>query len=163
MDLLKRDDEYYMRMALREAQKAFDADEVPVGAVVVINDTIVARAYNQVEMLQDATAHAEILALTQASAAISNWRMEEATLYVTKEPCAMCAGAMVNSRVKKVVYAVADKRTGACGSAMDITGFNGMLHQVEVVSGVLQAEGLFMLQSFFQMKRQQKKAEKLNQ
>ncbi len=163
VDLLKRDDEYYMRMALREAQKAFDADEVPVGAVVVINDTIVARAYNQVEMLQDATAHAEILALTQASAAISNWRMEEATLYVTKEPCAMCAGAMVNSRVKKVVYAVADKRTGACGSAMDITGFNGMLHQVEVVSGVLQAEGLFMLQSFFQMKRQQKKAEKLNQ
>ena len=160
-NLLKRDDAYYMRQALREAQKAFEADEVPVGAVVVINDTIVAKAYNQVEMLNDATAHAEILAITQASAAINNWRMEEATLYVTKEPCAMCAGAMVNSRVKKVVFAVHDKRTGACGGALDITGYHGMLHNVEVVSGVLHDEALFMLQSFFQMKRQQKKVQKL--
>lgn len=161
-DVFKRGDEYFMRVALREAQKAFDADEVPVGAVIVIDDTIVAKAYNQVEMLKDATAHAEILAITQASAAIENWRMEEATLYVTKEPCAMCAGAMVNSRVKKVVYAVQDKRTGACGGALDVTGFEGMLHNVETVSGVLEDEALFMLQSFFQMKRQQKKAEKMS-
>lgn len=163
MNLLNRNDDYYMSVALREAQKAFDADEVPVGAVVVINDTIVARAYNQVEMLQDATAHAEILALTQAAATIKNWRMEEATLYVTKEPCAMCAGAMVNSRLKKVVFAVKDKRTGACGGALDITGFPGMLHQVETVAGILEEEALFMLQSFFQMKRQEKKAQKLQQ
>ncbi len=160
-DIFKRNDEYFMRVALREAQKAFDADEVPVGAVIVIDDTIVAKAYNQVEVLNDATAHAEILAITQASAAINNWRMEEATLYVTKEPCAMCAGAMVNSRVKKVVYAVEDKRTGACGGGLDVTGFPGMLHNVETVSGVLQEEALYMLQTFFQMKRQQKKAEKL--
>ncbi len=155
-NILEPTDEYYMSLALKQAEKAFQADEVPVGAVVVIDGEVVARAHNQVETLKDATAHAEILAITQASSKIGNWRMSEATLYVTKEPCAMCAGALVNSRCKRVVFAVSDKRSGACGGALDVTGFPGMLHQVETKSGVLEADALYLLQTFFQMKRLKK-------
>jgi len=157
MDVLNRNDETFMRMALREACKAADQNEVPVGAVVVANGQVVARAFNQVEMLQDATAHAEILALTQASSALGCWRLLEATLYVTKEPCAMCAGAMVNSRLSRVVFGVGDPRSGAAGGALDITGFPGMLHQVEVTAGVLQEECLDVLRSFFERRRQEEK------
>jgi tRNA(adenine34) deaminase len=105
-------------------------------------------------MLKDATAHAEVLAITQATAAIGDWRLNDTTLYVTKEPCAMCAGAMVNARVGKLVFGVTDPRSGCAGSALNITGFPGMLHEVEVVSGVLQEDCLAMLQSFFQERRQ---------
>ena len=156
-NILEPTDEYYMSLALKEAKKAFDADEVPIGAVIVINDVVVARAHNQVETLNDATAHAEILAITQASSKINNWRMSDATLYVTKEPCAMCAGALVNSRCKRVVFAISDKRSGACGGGLDVTGFTGMLHQVETKSGVLETEALYILQTFFQLKRAKKK------
>ncbi len=161
MGILEPNDEYYMSLALREAQKAFDAGEVPVGAIIVENGEIIAKAHNQVEMLNDATAHAEILAITQASAYKNNWRLSDATLYVTKEPCAMCAGALVNSRVKKVVYALRDTRTGCCGGSLDVTGHETMLHNVETEAGILETDALFMMQSFFQLKRQQKKNDKL--
>lgn len=151
-------DEYFMLRALAEAEKAFAAGEVPVGAVAVHGTRIVGRAYNQVEMLKDATAHAEILALTQASAALGDWRMDEVELFVTKEPCAMCAGACVNSRVKRVVYGLADPRSGACGSALDVTGFSGMLWQVEVKGGVLAEECGALIKEFFRQVRDRKSA-----
>ena len=157
MNLLQPDDETFMKMALREAQKAFDLGEVPVGAIVVLERQVIARSYNQVEMLKDATAHAEILAITQASSYMKNWRLKGAVLYSTKEPCAMCAGAMVNARLDKMVFGAKDPRTGAAGSALDITGFDGNLHQVSVISGVLEELCLHLLQSFFQAKRKDKK------
>jgi tRNA(adenine34) deaminase len=158
--MLERDNEDFMRVALRQAERAYSNGEVPIGAIIVHNGQIIARAYNQVELLKDATAHAEILAITQASAALEDWRLQEATLYVTKEPCAMCAGAMVNAKLGKLVYAVSDERSGCAGSAINITGFEGMLHQVEVESGVLQDECLAIIQEFFQMRRQETKTQK---
>lgn len=148
-----------MLRALAEAQNAFAAGEVPVGAVAVLGTKIVGRAYNQVESLKDATAHAEILALTQAAAALGDWRMEEVELFVTKEPCAMCAGACVNARVKRVVYGLPDPRSGACGSsALDVTGFPGMLWNVEVKGGVLADECGALIKEFFRQVRERKNA-----
>ncbi|OGV47824.1 MAG: tRNA-specific adenosine deaminase [Lentisphaerae bacterium GWF2_52_8] len=138
-----------MRAALRQAEIAAANGEVPVGAIVVLDGRIVARAANQVEMLKDATAHAEILAITQAEAALGDWRLEKADLYVTKEPCAMCAGAMVNCRLRRVIFGMPDPRCGAAGSALSITSFPGMLHKVEVRSGVLEEECRAVMQSFF--------------
>ncbi|MCJ8330495.1 MAG: tRNA adenosine(34) deaminase TadA [Lentisphaeria bacterium] len=155
---IDRNDETYMAMALKQAMRAYDEDEVPIGAIIVHNDTVIAKAWNQVELLKDATAHAEILAITQASAAIGDWRLQEATLYVTKEPCAMCAGAMINSKLGRLVYALRDERSGAAGSALDITGFDGMLHKVDVTGAVLEEECLQLIQSFFQKRRAEKKA-----
>ena len=155
MSPITRNDESYMRLALREAEGAFAKGEVPIGAVVVVDELVVARAGNQVEMLKDATAHAEILAITQASAAIGDWRLNDATMYVTKEPCAMCAGAMVNCKLGKLVFGVTDPRSGAAGSALNVTGFSGMLHEVPVVSGVLQEDCLGLLQTFFQERREE--------
>ena len=157
MNLLNRDDTTFMKKALAEAAKAFEKGEVPVGAVIVRSGQIIGRAHNQVEALKDATAHAEILAITQASAAISDWRLQDACLYVTKEPCSMCAGAMVNCKLGKLVFGVTDPRSGAAGSALDITGYTGNLHTVDVVSGVLHEECLAMVQEFFRLRRQQKK------
>ncbi|MFA4945428.1 MAG: tRNA adenosine(34) deaminase TadA [Lentisphaeria bacterium] len=148
-------DEAAMRLALRLAERAAAAGEVPVGAVVVAGGRVVSRAWNQVEMLKDGTAHAEMVALTQAAAALGDWRLTGATLYVTKEPCAMCAGAMVNSRLGRLVYGCADPRCGAAGSVLDITAFPGMLHAVEVTGGVLAAECLAMLQAFFRRRRRE--------
>jgi tRNA(adenine34) deaminase len=142
-----------MRIALREAECAFAAGEVPVGAVAVCAGTVLARAHNQVEQLKDATAHAEMIVLTQAAAAIGDWRLDTVTVYVTKEPCAMCAGAMVNARLRRVVFGAADPRSGAAGTALDVTGFAGMLHQVEVTAGVLAEDCLALLQSFFRRLR----------
>ena len=150
-------DEYYMRAALRLAERASEADEVPVGAVAVKDDVIIARAWNQVELLKDATAHAEILVLTAASNALGDWRMDDVTVYVTKEPCAMCAGAMVNARVKRVVFGLPDPRSGGCGSALDVTGFKGMLHNVEVRGGVLEQECKELMQEFFRRARMRHK------
>jgi tRNA(adenine34) deaminase len=150
------DDDYFMHRALQQAEIAFDAGEVPVGAVAVKDGQIIARASNQVETLKDATAHAEILVITEAANALGDWRLDEVDIYVTKEPCAMCAGAMVNSRVRRVIYGMPDSRTGACGSAMDITGFKGMLWNVEVKSGVLENECRGIVQEFFQNVRKNK-------
>lgn len=149
-------DEYFMRKALQQAERAAEAGEVPVGAVVVVDGVIVGRAGNQVEMLKDATAHAEMIALTQAMAERHDWRLDNATLYVTKEPCAMCAGAMVNCKLKRVVFALPDPKYGACGSALDVTGFPGMLWRVEVTSGILAEESRALIQQFFKNVRNKK-------
>ncbi|MDD5697003.1 MAG: tRNA adenosine(34) deaminase TadA [Victivallaceae bacterium] len=156
--MLKFDDEYFMRQALRQAKIAFEAGEVPVGAVAVKNDCIIARAYNQVELLHDATAHAEMLVITGAANALGDWRLDEVDIYVTKEPCAMCAGAMVNSHVRKVIFGMPDPRSGACASALDVTGFKGMLWKVEVKSGVLETECRTVMQNFFKQARAEKNA-----
>jgi tRNA(adenine34) deaminase len=150
------DDEYFMRCALSMAEAAADAGEVPVGAIAVIDGEIIARACNQVELLKDATAHAEILAITQAEAAIGDWRLDKVDIYVTKEPCAMCAGAMVNARVRRVIYGMPDPRSGAAGTALDVTGFKGMLWNVEVKPGVLEAECRALIQQFFKKVRKEK-------
>src|SRR6185437_3733639 len=129
-------DEYFMREALRQAQKGYAADEVPVGAVVVHGGKIIARAYNQVELLKDATAHAEMLALTQAEAAVGDWRLVDCDLYVTKEPCVMCAGALVHVRMRRVVFGCRDERSGGGGSLINLLQMPGLNHRCEIVSGV---------------------------
>jgi len=151
------DDDWYMRKALNLARRAAEQGEVPVGAVVVWNGRIVARAHNQVELLKDGTAHAEMIALTQASAAVGDWRLNEATLYVTKEPCAMCAGAMVNCRLGRLVYGCTDPRYGAAGTVLDIVRFPGMLHRVDVTGGVLAGECAEILRDFFRQRRLEQK------
>ena len=143
-----------MRRALELAHDAARQGEVPVGAVVVSPDgQELAAAANAVETLKDATAHAEILALREAARRLGDWRLEECTLYVTKEPCAMCAGASVNCRVGTLVFGAADPRMGAAGSALQITDFPGMLHRVTVRSGVCAEECLAVLQDFFRSRR----------
>ena len=143
-----------MRRALELARDAARQGEVPVGAVVVSPDgKELAAAGNAVETLKDATAHAEILALREAARRLGDWRLEECTLYVTKEPCAMCAGASVNCRVGTLVFGAADPRMGAAGSALQITAFPGMLHRVTVRGGVCADECLAVLQDFFRSRR----------
>src|SRR3954465_8991770 len=146
-------DEVFMGEALRLARKAFEKEEVPVGAIVVRNGRIIARAFNQVEMLKDATAHAEMLAITQAEAAVGDWRLNECDLYVTKEPCPMCAGALVHVRMRRVIFGCADPRSGAAGGALNLLQLPGLNHQCEIVSGVLMQECATLLQSFFQARR----------
>jgi tRNA(adenine34) deaminase len=146
-------DEYFMREALRMANKAAEACEVPVGAVVVRAGKIIARAYNQVELLKDATAHAEMLALTQAEAAVGDWRLTDCDLYVTKEPCAMCAGALVHTRIRRVIFACTDPSAGAAGSVINLLQMPTLNHRCDVASGILQDECAVMLQSFFRKKR----------
>jgi tRNA(adenine34) deaminase len=147
------DDEQFMHEALRQAKKAYDADEVPVGAVVVREGKIIGRAYNQVELLKDATAHAEMLALTQAEAAVGDWRLIDCDLYVTKEPCAMCAGALVHVRIRRVIFGCADPRAGAAGSIVNLLRMSTLNHQCEITAGVLQSECVEILQDFFRRKR----------
>jgi tRNA(adenine34) deaminase len=146
-------DDYFMGEALRLARMAYESDEVPVGAVIVRNAKIIARAYNQVELLKDATAHAEILAITQAANALGDWRLEGCTLFVTKEPCPMCAGAIMLSRVKRLVFGVRDERAGGAGSVFPITSATGLNHVLEVQSGVKEDEARTLLQSFFRARR----------
>src|SRR3954469_3623871 len=153
LDESSRDKEF-MGEALRLAEKAFRAEEVPVGAVVVRAGRIIGRAYNQVELLKDATAHAEMLALTQAEAAIGDWRLNECDLYVTKEPCPMCAGALVHVRMRRVVFGCADPRGGAAGGVVNLLQMPGLNHRCEIVAGVLQEEGAQLLQAFFKARRE---------
>jgi len=148
-------DETFMREALRQAQKAYAADEVPVGAVVVRAGKVIARAYNQVELLKDATAHAEMLALTQAEAAVEDWRLSDCDLYVTKEPCPMCAGALVHVRIHRVIFGCADPRAGAAGSVINLLQLPSLNHQSDITSGVLQNECSAILQDFFRKRRHQ--------
>lgn len=146
-------DHYFMGEALRQATKAYEAEEVPVGAVVVRAGRIIARAYNQVEMLKDATAHAEMLALTQAEQAVGDWRLTDCTLYVTKEPCPMCAGAIVHVRLARVVYGASDAKGGAAGSALNLLQFPTLNHKCEITSGVRGEECRNLLRSFFAAQR----------
>jgi tRNA(adenine34) deaminase len=143
----------FMREALRLAKKAYAAEEVPVGAVVVREGRVIARAYNQVELLKDATAHAEMLALTQAEAAVGDWRLTDCDLYVTKEPCIMCAGAVVHARVRRVVFGCADERAGAAGSILNVLQMPTLNHRCDISSGVLQNECAAILQDFFRKRR----------
>src|SRR6266513_1587893 len=133
-------DEYFMREALRMANKAIEADEVPVGAVIVHAGKIIGRAHNQVELLKDATADAEMLAVTQAEAAVGDWRLTDCDLYVTKEPCAMCAGALVHVRIQRVIFGCADPGAGAAGSVINLLQLSSLNHQCDITSGVLQNE-----------------------
>src|SRR3954453_21703335 len=146
-------DAAFMREALRQAKKAFAAEEVPVGAVVVRAGRIIARAYNQVELLKDATAHAEMLALTQAESAVGDWRLTDCELYVTKEPCVMCAGALVHARISRVIFGCADERAGAAGSIINVLQMPTLNHRCDISSGVLQNECGAILQEFFKKKR----------
>jgi tRNA(adenine34) deaminase len=124
-----QDDELFMGEALRLAAKAYKAEEVPVGAVIVREGRIIGRAYNQIELLKDATAHAEMLALTQAEAAVGDWRLTDCDLYVTKEPCPMCAGAIVHTRIRRVIFGCADLRAGAGGTVMNLLQHNALNHR----------------------------------
>jgi len=150
-------DDYFMGEALRQAAKAYEREEVPVGAVVVREGRIIARAYNQVETLKDATAHAEMLALTQAENAVGDWRLTDCTLYVTKEPCPMCAGAVVHTRLARVVFGAADPKGGAAGGALNLLQFPTLNHRCEITSGVRLAECRALLQSFFSEQRSARK------
>jgi tRNA(adenine34) deaminase len=146
-------DEYFMRDALRQAQKAYAAGEVPVGAVVVREGKVIARAHNQVELLKDATAHAEMLALTEAEAALGDWRLTDCDLYVTKELCAMCAGAVVHTRIRRVIFGCPDSVAGAAGSVMNLLQMPGFNHRCEITSGLLQNKCAAILQDFFRKRR----------
>jgi tRNA(adenine34) deaminase len=148
-------DEYFMREALRQAQKAYEASEVPVGAVVVRSGHIIARASNQVELLKDATAHAEMLALTQAEAAVGDWRLADCDLYVTKEPCAMCAGALVHTRIRRVIFGCTDSVAGAAGSVINLLQMSSFNHRCDTASGVLHEQCAAILQNFFRKRRQE--------
>jgi len=146
-------DEFFMGEALRQAEKAFKAEEVPIGAVVVQAGRIIARAFNQVELLKDATAHAEMLAVTQAEAAVGDWRLTECDLYVTKEPCPMCAGALVHVRMRRVVFGCPDERGGAAGGTINLLQMPGLNHQCQITSDVRSEECAALLQSFFRTRR----------
>jgi tRNA(adenine34) deaminase len=147
-------DAYFMGEALRQATKAFEAGEVPVGAVITRNGRIIARAFNQVELLKDATAHAEMLALTIAEQSVGDWRLTDCTLYVTKEPCPMCAGAIVHTRLSRVVYGAGDAKGGAAGGAMNILQFPTLNHRCEITAGILEPDCRSLLRSFFAERRQ---------
>jgi tRNA(adenine34) deaminase len=147
-------DEEFMRRALSEAEKALEHDDVPIGAVVVsADDEIIGAGHNERELLQDPTAHAEILALRAAAAAVGSWRVLDATLYVTLEPCAMCAGAIVLSRIPRIVYAASDPKAGAAGSVMDVLDHAALNHRPEVAGGLLAGEAAAMIVDFFRRRR----------
>ncbi|WON75902.1 tRNA adenosine(34) deaminase TadA [Serratia sp. UGAL515B_01] len=156
-------DEYWMRQALSLAKRAQEEGEVPVGALLVLNNQVIGEGWNRPIGRHDPTAHAEIMALRQGGSVLQNYRLLDATLYVTLEPCVMCAGAMIHSRISRLVYGAADEKTGAAGSLVDILRHPGMNHQVEIVSGVLAEECSTTLSNFFRLRREQKKALKLTQ
>jgi tRNA(adenine34) deaminase len=144
---------FFMREAIKEAKEAADEDEVPVGCVVVQGKKIIARAHNQIEKLKDPTAHAEMIALTSAANFLNQKWLNEVSLFVTIEPCSMCAGAMVLARVKRLVFGAQDPKTGAAGSAFNIVNSKKLNHRIKVTGGVLKEECGFLLQEFFKKKR----------
>jgi tRNA(adenine34) deaminase len=146
-------DEYFMRLAIREAERALEHDDVPIGAVVVREGEVVGAAHNERELRQDPTAHAEILALRQAAVAVGSWRVLDSVLYVTLEPCAMCAGAIVLARVPRVVYGTVDPKAGAAGSVLDVLAEPRLNHRPEVAGGLLAAECAALLTEFFGTRR----------
>jgi len=148
--------EFYMDEALKEAAKAFEKGEVPVGAVIVYQKKIIGRAHNQIRLLKDPTAHAEMIAITQAANYLGNERLNNCDIYATLEPCPMCMGALVLARVKNLVYAAKDPKTGACGSVMDIGSDNKLNHRVNIKSGVLEEKSALLMQNFFKERRREK-------
>lgn len=157
--------EHYMQMALRQAYQAAEADEVPTGCIVTHRTpengsiSVVAKAHNQVETLRDPTAHAEMIAITQAAAALGDWRLVNCTLYVTKEPCAMCAGAIVLARIPRIVFGVSDPKRGGAESVFNIVDHPNLISRCEIIKGVLEQECLMVLQEFFQAKRRQNRTD----
>ena len=151
---LVRDDAFYMSLAYNQAVDAWREDEVPIGAVIVVAGEVIGSAHNRVEGSRDPTAHAEMLAVTQAASRLADWRLEGATVYVTKEPCPMCSGALVMARVKRVCYAVADPKMGCLGGAANLNGLPRSNHHFEVTAGgVLEDECRDLIQAFFRQKR----------
>jgi len=149
-------DHYFMGEALRQAVKAYEREEVPIGAVIVRNGRIIARAYNQVELLKDATAHAEMLAITQAEGVVGDWRLTDCTLYVTKEPCPMCAGAIVHVRFPRVVFGVSDPKGGAAGGFINLLQMPQLNHRSQITAGVREQEARELLKTFFAEQRAKK-------
>lgn len=154
------DKEYYMKKALLEAKKAFDKEEVPIGAIIVKDGKIIARAHNVKELKKDTTSHAELLAIQKASKKIGAWRLSDCELYTTLEPCPMCAGAIINSRIKKVYIGAEDEKSGAAGSVLNLFEDYKFNHKVEVEKGILEEDCKKILKDFFKMLRKLKKQEK---
>lgn len=150
---LERDDTYYMKLAYNQAIDAWRADEVPVGAVVEYSGELIGAAHNQTASTRDPTAHAEMLALTQAAGRLGDWRLNGATLYVTKEPCPMCSGAMIMARVGRVVYGLPDPKMGCLGGATDLNALPGSNHRCVLTAGILEDECRALIQAYFQIKR----------
>jgi tRNA(adenine34) deaminase len=146
-------DDYFMRLALREAERALEHDDVPIGAVLVKGGEVLASAHNERELRSDPTAHAEMLALREAARELGSWRVLDTVLYVTLEPCAMCAGAIVLARVPRVIYGAADPKAGACGSVVDLLGLPALNHRPDVASGLLAGECADLLRTFFASRR----------
>ena len=154
---MKHNDEYYMKLALKQAMKAKQKDEVPVGAVIVKDDVVIARGYNLRESSFDPTSHAEINAIRKACKKMKSWRLEGATIYVTVEPCSMCAGAILWTRIKRVVYGAKDLKGGALGTTYNLYEIKNLNHYPEITSGVLKDECSSLISDFFKEKRQQNK------
>ena len=154
---ISKEDEKYMKIAIEQAQIAEENGDVPIGAVIVYKNQIIGKAYNQREQLKDPTAHAEIIALTQAAAFLESWRLNACTMYVTLEPCPMCAGALVLGRLDRLVYGCDDPKTGACKSLYNIVQDERLNHKLEVISGVLEEQCREQLQGFFARRRQENK------
>lgn len=150
------DHEFFMNQALREAEKAFEKDEVPIGAVIVLDNKIIGRGHNLTQSLKDATAHAEMIAITSAAEKIGDWRLENCILYSTIEPCTMCAGAAVLSRIKTIYYGARDPKFGACGSIFDIPTNEKLNHRIEVIAGLMESEAVEIMQRFFKKLREKK-------
>ena len=150
-------DDYFMTLALQEAEKALEIGEVPIGAVVVYNNEVIASGYNLRETSQTTLSHAELIAINEANKKVGSWRLENCTLYVTLEPCAMCAGAIVQSRIPRVVYGASDPKSGCAGTLMNLLEEKRFNHQVEVERGILEVESSSMLRAFFKQLRRKKK------
>jgi len=155
MGLLKQNHQNWMKKALDEARKAFEKKEIPVGAVIVHENEIIGRGYNQREKLEDPTAHAEILSITSAATHLNNWRLEDCSMYVTLEPCAMCAGAILNARIPKLYFGAYDKENGMCGSRDNLLDRNIMNHSVTYRGGLLEKESKDLLEQFFAKVREE--------
>lgn len=149
----KEKDKFFMHQAIKEAEKAFEADEVPIGAVLVHENKIIGRSYNQTKLLKDATAHAELLAITQSCEALQSEHLRKTTLYVTLEPCPMCLGAMILARIDRLVFGAREKKTGACGSVVNLMAEGTWNHKFRIEEGLLEFESAALLQEFFKGKR----------
>lgn len=154
---LNRDHDYYMSHAYNQALLAWEKDEVPIGAVIAHEGSIIASAYNQTRCTNDPSAHAEMLAITQASNYLGDWRLNNSILYVTKEPCPMCAGALVIARIQKVYYGISDPKMGCLGGATNLAQLPESNHKFEAIGGILEKENHFLLNAFFEKKRAEKK------
>jgi tRNA(adenine34) deaminase len=152
-ELFSQTDEHFMRLALREAERALEHDDVPIGAVIAHDGEVLAAGHNERERLQDPTAHAEMIALREASRALGSWRVLDSALYVTLEPCAMCAGAIVLGRVGRVVFGASDPKAGACGSVLDVVGEPRLNHRPILAGGLLAGECAALLSDFFASRR----------